>query len=104
MLTEGRGPAARDHSRKNISKLSSTTKTKRIYIAFEAKYTFNLVQIIYWLFTLDDLTGVHKIEWHLILFPPAFDFLPRNASLYKIFDFFTLKAIKQNILGFNSVK
>ena len=36
--------------------------------------------------------------------PPAFDFLPRVASRYKIFDFFTLKAIKQYILGFNSVK
>ena len=47
---------------------------------------------------------MYKIEWHLILFPPAFDFLPRVASRYKIFDFFTLKAIKQYILGFNSVK
>ena len=38
--------------------------------------------------------------------PPAFDFLPRDASrrVLKSLIFFTLKAIKQYILGSNSVK
>ena len=38
--------------------------------------------------------------------PPAFDFLPRDASrrVTKSLVFLTLKAIKQYILGFNSVK
>ena len=38
--------------------------------------------------------------------PPAFDFLPRDALrlVTKSLIFFTLKAIQQYILGFNSVK
>ena len=38
--------------------------------------------------------------------PPAFDFLPRDASrrVTKSLVFLTLKPIKQYILGFNSVK
>ena len=50
---------------------------------------------------------MYKVEWHLILFPPPciwFSSPRRVASRYKIFYFFTLKAIIQYILGFNSVK
>ena len=36
--------------------------------------------------------------------PPTFDFLPRVASLWKIFDLFPQKAIKQYIIRLNSGK
>ena len=41
------------------------------------------------------LTGVYIIESFLILLPPPFDFLPRNVSRFKIYDFLPQKAIKQ---------
>ena len=48
---------------------------------------------------------MYIVERLLILFPPpAFDFLRRDASHYKIYDFLTHKAIKQYIIGLNSVK
>ena len=56
---------------------------------------------------LQNYSGVYIVERLLILFPPPclwFSSPRRVASRYKIFVFLPLKAIKQYILGLNSVK